>query len=308
MASLADKTYKLNSGHSIPAIGLGTFQLDGADAEHGAVSSIKVAIEHGYRMLDAAAIYGNEKGVGQGVRDSKLDRKDLFIVSKLWNDHHRPEQVSKAMDQSLADLGMDYVDLYLMHWPIAFKPGHAFPEAGTTKEDVLDDSVTIEDTWRAMEKLVDEGKAKSIGVSNFNVDQLQRILKIARIPPAVNEVEGHPFLQQPKLFEFMQSHNIVPIAYSSLWHSSYKGDHAMVIEDPAIVKIAEKLNRTTGDVVLSFLVQKGYIVIPKSKTPSRIDANRNQLKELPKEVFEEMLKLDANRRYCVPTWTYGLFP
>ncbi|ORX84110.1 Aldo/keto reductase [Anaeromyces robustus] len=265
------KTVTLNTGAKIPVIGLGTFLSTKESVVH--------AIEVGYKHVDGALYYDNEKQIGEGLQEcfkKGVKREDIFVTSKLWNTYHRPELVAEALETSLKDLQLDYVDLYLMHWPFAQKPG--------TKEfDENIEDTPLLDTWKEIEKLYKAGKAKAIGVSNFNIDTLQEFIDKAEIKPAVNQVELHPYLPQQKLVDFCHANNIQVTAYCPLGINT----KPKIFEDPIINEVAKKNNMTPSQVILSWNVQRNVIVIPKSVTPSRIEENF-QIKELSKEDFDKI--------------------
>ncbi|MFF2060703.1 aldo/keto reductase [Streptomyces sp. NPDC058200] len=233
----------LNNGVTIPQLGFGVFQVDDARS----TDAVLTALEAGYRSIDTAAAYRNETGVGRAIASSGLSRDDLFITTKLWNDDQGYESALAAFDASLDRLGLDHVDLYLIHWPT--------PARGLYL-----------DTWRAMEKLLADGRARSIGVSNFQPAHLQRVLDETGVAPAVNQIELHPALQQAELRDFHAQHGIASEAWSPLAQGA-------VLEEEAITEIAGRHEKTPAQVVLRWHLQLGNVVIPKSVTPARIREN-----------------------------------
>lgn len=287
--------FKLNNGLTLPAVGLGTWQSKPNEVKN----AVELALKSGYRHVDAAAVYDNEKEVGEGIKASGVPRKDIFLTSKLWNTHHKGEDVERAVDTSLADLQTDYLDLYLIHWPVSFRrinDTERFPiDEQTYGVDVID--VPIIETWRAMEALVKKGKIRTIGVSNFSIAKINEIWDAAEIKPAVNQVELHPYFAQPELVKWCQDKGIVVEAYSPLGNNIYS--LPMAIEDPVIIQLAEKLGKTPAQIVLSWIVQRGVVVLTKSVTPSRIKSNL-EVSELPSDVFEKVNSLDRDHRYNLP--------
>ncbi|KAI0420764.1 aldehyde reductase 1 [Xylaria grammica] len=290
------RTLKLNSGYSIPVVGLGTWQ----SGPHEVAKAVEHALRGGYRHIDAAACYGNENEVGEGIRASGVPRADIFVTSKLWNTHHRPHDVESALDETLKNLGTDYLDLYLIHWPVSFEKGSRFkdlwpinPETGAVH--VID--VPDAETWKAMEALVKKGKVRSIGVSNFTRERIEDLLKTAEIKPAVNQIEAHPYLQQPALLDWLKNQNIVAQAYSHTGNNIYGKPKA--VDDPVILEIAASLGRQPTQVLIQWAIQRGMVVLPKSITPSRIDANFQDF-ELPQHAFEQISSLDRHARYNFP--------
>jgi 2,5-diketo-D-gluconate reductase A len=235
----------LNNGQTIPQLGFGVFQIPPPDT----AEAVGVALRTGYRHIDTAEMYQNEYGVGQAIASSGLDRGDVYITSKLNNDVHRPDDARRAFDGTLKMLGTDYVDLFLIHWPLP------------TRYD--GDYVS---TWRVLEELYRDGRARSIGVSNFQPHHLRRLHQEAEVPPAVDQIELHPFLTQDELRAFCAEHDIAIEAWSPI-------AQGLVLDDPEIVSIAERVGKTPAQVVLRWHLQHGRIVFPKSVTPARIEEN-----------------------------------
>jgi len=257
----------------MPIVGYGTWLAAAGDVYQGT----KAAIAQGYRHIDEAWIYENEREVGQAIKEALAEgtiksRDDLWITSKLWQCYHRPELVREGCLDSMAQLGVDVLDLYLIHFPIAFVPGCKEAVSENQMEDV-----PIGDTWRAMEKLVDEGLVKNIGVSNFEVDDLKAVQAVATKPIAVNQFETHPFYQRHELLDYCQSHGIVVTAHSSMGGgaNAMKAFHASppLTEEPVLLEIARKHATTVQAVLLAWGVQRPTAVVPKSISPTRIAAN-----------------------------------
>jgi 2,5-diketo-D-gluconate reductase A len=235
----------LNDGHSIPQLGFGVFQVEPADTAR----AVGHALETGYRHIDTAQMYGNEKGVGQAVRDSGLDRADVFITSKLSNAFHRPDDARRAFDRTLSELGVDYVDLFLIHWPLP----------------TLYDGDFVS-TWKTLEEFRQDGRARSIGVSNFQVAHLERLAAASDVVPVVNQIELHPYFLNDEVHAYGTAHGIATQAWSPIAQGK-------VLRDPAITAIAERLARSPAQVVLGWHIQRDTIVFPKSATPARIEEN-----------------------------------
>jgi 2,5-diketo-D-gluconate reductase A len=238
-------TIGLNNGQSIPQLGFGVFQIDPAET----ADAVRQALEIGYRHIDTAEMYQNEAGVGEGVRSSGLDRGDVFITSKLNNGFHRPDDARAAFDQTLDALKFDYVDLFLIHWPLP----------------TLYDGDYVS-TWKTLEEFYHDGRARSIGVSNFQPSHLRRLAQESDVVPAVNQVEVHPYLTNEEVRAYGIEHGIATEAWSPIAQGG-------VLKDPAITRIADQHGRTAAQVVLRWHIQRGDIIFPKSTTPSRIKEN-----------------------------------
>ncbi|TGZ71671.1 hypothetical protein CRM22_002508 [Opisthorchis felineus] len=264
---------KLTPTTSIPMLGLGTWTSP-PDTMKSVIFS---ALEAGYRLIDCAFVYSNEKEIGEALDESlkklNLIREDIFITSKCWCTYLRPELVKKGCQKSLTDLKLSYLDLYLIHWPVALQPGDAnFPRA-VNGQDLLIDDVPLLDTWRAMEQLVDEGLVKSIGLSNFNRRQIDMIMKGARIKPVNLQVEIHCNFTNTKLVEYAQAIGLTVTAYAPLGSPGASPGQVDLLTAPWVCSIAERHNKTPAQVLLRYLLQRNIIVIPKSTTPKRILEN-----------------------------------
>ncbi|TQS32211.1 hypothetical protein Golomagni_07481, partial [Golovinomyces magnicellulatus] len=271
-------TFKLNTGAEIPVVGLGTWQSPPGEV----AKAVEAAIRAGYRHIDAAWIYGNEEEVGQGIKASGVARSELFVTTKIWGTYHR--QPEACLDESLQKLGLDYVDLVLVHWPVPLeKRGDEKIPLNPDGSRALDRDWTPEQTWEQMEKLPATGKAKAIGVSNWSVPYLERLLAKAKTVPAANQVELHPFLPQHELVKFCQSKGILMQAYSPLGSSG-----GPVLQDELVQSIAKAHSADPAQVVVSWAAQRGVVALPKSVTQSRIETNH----KLITLTDDEMLKLN----------------
>jgi 2,5-diketo-D-gluconate reductase A len=267
---------KFTDGHQIPQLGFGVFQVPPEDTAEAVTRALGV----GYRHIDTAAAYGNEAGVGEAITNSDLNRSDVFVTTKLWNDDHGHDHALRALDRSLERLGFDYVDLYLIHWPV---PAN-------------DDYV---ETWKAFTELKADGRARSIGVSNFQVEHLKRIIDATGETPSLNQIELHPQLQQAELRRYHSEHGILTEAWSPL-------GQGQALEDPKIKKIAEAHERTPAQVVLRWHIQLGNVVIPKSVTPARIEENFGLFDfELSQDEMDAIQELDAGQRIGPDPDTFG---
>ncbi|KAI8812614.1 aldo/keto reductase family protein [Cladochytrium replicatum] len=278
-----NRTLKLSSGYIAPAFGLGTFQ----SKPHEVGEAVRAAIRAGYKHIDCAAIYENEAEIGEVLKQEiAAKREQYFITSKVWNTMHSRENVKKACLKTLKDLQLSYLDLYLIHWPLAFKiKGDGTQNSyidPVTKTQVLEE-IPIEETWQAMEELVDAGLVRSIGISNFSIKKTKKLLETARIKPAVNQVEMHPYLPQAELLEFCKANGILVTAYSPIG----SGGKPSLLEDPVINEIAAKHGKSAAQVLLSWGIQRRTQVIPKSSKPERIAENFQDF-ILPDEDFERI--------------------
>ncbi|GAA3123118.1 aldo/keto reductase [Streptosporangium carneum] len=272
-------TIRLNNGVEIPQLGFGTYQVKPDETKETVLSALEV----GFRHIDTAEMYGNEKQVGEAVRASGLDRGDVFVTSKLNNGFHAYDDALKAFDRSLEDLGFDYLDLFLIHWPL--------PDVGDFVE-----------TWRAMEKIARSGRARAVGVSNFQPHHLRRLLEETEIVPAANQIEAHPYLTQDELRAFDADHGIATEAWSPIAQGK-------VLGDPTITRIAERHGRTPAQVTLRWHLQRGDIVFPKSLRRARMEENFDLFDfELSDDEIGEISRLNRDERVGPDPDTFNWIP
>ena len=265
MATGTVPSITLNDGNTIPQLGFGVFQIE----PKGTAEAVEEALQIGYRHIDTAEMYGNEKEVGEAVRASGLDRSEIFVTSKLSNAFHEPDDARQAFDATLLDLGFDYVDLFLIHWPLP----------------TLYDGDFVS-TWRTLEEIHSDGRARSIGVSNFQVDHLQRLAAETETVPAVNQIEVHPYFTNEEVRSYGRKHGIVTEAWSPIAQGG-------VLDDSTITGIADRVGKTPAQIVLRWHIQRGDIVFPKSVTPSRMKENFEVFDfELEPEDMDEITALD----------------
>jgi diketogulonate reductase-like aldo/keto reductase len=280
----------LHGPRAMPALGFGTLIPDPVATKQ----ATKAALEVGFRHLDCSERYRNESAVGEAMQDvfqaGRIRREDVFVTTKLWNNNHRPERVQPAFEASLLRLQIEYADCYLIHTPFAFQPGDEQDPRDAHGQVIYDPGVTLADTWRAMERLVDDGRCKSIGLSDINLERLQEIVAIARIKPAVVQVEAHPYLPEWELLEFCQRHGIAVLAFAALGH----GIEPKVTEDPVIAAIAQCVHKTPAQVALAWAVQRGTALLTTSISPSHIAENFD-VSSLPDEAMQEIRDKVATR-------------
>ncbi|GAA4532522.1 aldo/keto reductase [Mycobacterium paraffinicum] len=282
--TLSQHRFALNDGSTeIPALGFGTSLSDNTKTR----DAVKTAVEVGFRHLDAAERYRNEAEVGAALKElfaqRTVRREELFVTTKLWNNNHRPERVRAALQASLNRLGLDAVDLYLVHTPFAFKPGDDQDPRDIHGAVVYDDGVSLAETWTAMESLVDEGLTRAIGLSDIDAEGARNIIETARIKPAVVEVESHPYHPQWELHGLRETDGVILLAFASLGHAL----EPRLLDDPLVVSIARRLGKTPAQVLLAWGIQRGSAVLTASVTPARIRENFD-VTALPESAIHEI--------------------
>ncbi|MEZ2336791.1 aldo/keto reductase [Mucilaginibacter sp. RCC_168] len=289
----------------MPLLGFGTLIPDKALT----ISATRDALEAGFRHFDAAERYRNESEVGEalqaGLAAGGIAREDIFVTTKLWNINHRPERVEPAFEASLKRLKLNYLDLYLIHTPYAFQPGDDQDPRDQNGNVIYDKGVTLIDTWRAMEQLVDGGKCRAIGLSDITLKDLVPLYKAARIKPAVVQVESHPYLPETELLEFCKEKGIVFLAFAPLGHGIRPG----LLEDPVIVDIAERIGKTPAQVLLAWAIQRGTALLTTPKTADRARENFD-ISPLPQDAFDEINRIETRQRLnqVVSTGVPGFIP
>src|SRR5580693_1129789 len=281
---------KQEAGH-MPVLGFGTLIPEAA----ATISATRDALEAGFRHFDCAERYRNEREVGEalqaGLAAGGITREDIFVTSKLWNTNHRPERVEPAFEASLDRLGLDYLDLYLSHTPFAFQPGDDQDPRDQNGNILYDHGVTLLDTWRAMESLVDHAECRAIGLSDISLNELAPIYESARIKPAVVQVESHPYLPETELLQFCKEKSIVFLAFAPLGHGMRPG----LLEDPVISAIAAQVGKTTAQVLLAWAVQRGTALLTTPKTAARARENFD-ISALPEDAFNEISRIQTRQR------------
>ncbi|XP_066595548.1 aldo-keto reductase family 1 member B1-like [Prorops nasuta] len=297
---------KFYNNNEIPILGLGTWKSKPGEVTR----AVKSAIDIGYRHIDCAHVYGNEKEVGDAIK-AKLDegvlkREDLFVTSKLWNTFHRPDLVEPAIKETLKNLQLDHLDLYLIHWPFGYKEDDELFPKDSNGLPLLSD-VDYIDTWKAMETVLNKGLAKNIGVSNFNSEQIDRLLKNCTVKPVTNQIECHPYLNQRKLSNFCKEKGITITAYSPLGSPDRpwaKPDDPKLLEDKKLLQLSEKYKKTPAQLLIRYQIDRGHIVIPKSVTESRIAQNGQVFDfQMDSEDIAYIDTFDCNGRICPMTGT-----
>jgi len=289
----------------MPALGFGTLIPDAAVT----ITATRAALEAGFRHFDCAERYRNEREVGEalqaGLAAGGISREDLFVTTKLWNSNHRPERVEPAFEASLDRLRLNYLDLYLIHTPFAFQPGDEQDPRDQNGSVLYDDGVTLFDTWKAMESLVDHGRCRAIGLSDITLDGLLPLYESARIKPAVVQVESHPYLPETELLEFCKEKGIVLLAFAPLGHGTRPGP----LEDPVITAIAARVGKTPAQVLLAWAVQRGTALLTTPKSAARARENFN-ISPLPEDALDEIHRIETRQRLnqVVTTGVPGFIP
>ncbi len=298
-------TVTLRDGGHMPVIGFGTLIADATTT----MSATRDAIEAGYRHFDCAERYRNEREVGAALRAGLsahgVARDAIFVTTKLWNSNHRPERVGPALDGSLERLELDYLDLYLVHTPFAFQAGDEQDPRDANGNVLYDEGVTLLDTWHAMEKLVERGRCRAIGLSDITLSELQPLYEAATIKPAAIQVESHPYLPEAELLAYCNQKGIVLTAFAPLGHGIRPGP----LEDPVIARIAARVQKTPAQVLLAWAVQRGTVVLTTPKTAARARENFD-ISALPTDAFDEINAIETRQRFneVVKTGSPGFIP
>jgi alcohol dehydrogenase (NADP+) len=294
-----------NNPINMPALGFGTLIPDPALT----ITATRDALEAGFRHFDCAERYRNESEVGEalqtGMADLGIAREDLYVTTKVWNTNHRPERVKPAFEASMKRLRVDYLDLYLIHTPFAFKPGDEQDPRDENGNVIYDKETTLLDTWGAMESLVDGGKCRAIGLADVTLEKVIHIYEAARIKPACVQVESHPYLPETELLEFCKEKGIVLLAFAPLGHGIRPGP----LEDPAVLAVAERVGKTPAQVLLAWAVQRGTAILTTAKTKARARENFD-IVPLPQDAFDEINNIQTRLRYnqVVHTGVPGFIP